>query len=104
MATSGSEVEFQHWMAVRQPKCLKRHKRAVCSAAGGAGVKGVRGGGVGDLIVKLVVETPGRLNSSRQKQLLRDFEGHVVAAAGKHKPKSEGFFSGVKNFFDDLTK
>ncbi len=33
--------------------------------------EGVRGGGVGDLIVKLVVETPVKL-SSRQKQLLRD--------------------------------
>ena len=69
----------------------------------GKGVKGVRGGGVGDLIVKLVVETPVNL-SSRQKELLKEFDESCGGdAATKHKPKSEGFFNGVKKFFDDLT-
>ncbi len=68
----------------------------------GKGVKGVRGGSVGDLIVKLVVETPVKL-SSRQKELLREFDEICAGAANKHKPKSEGFFNGVKKFFDDLT-
>ncbi len=68
----------------------------------GKGVKGVRGGGVGDLIVKLVVETPVKL-STRQKELLREFDETCAGAANKHKPKSEGFFNGVKKFFDDLT-
>ncbi len=69
----------------------------------GKGVKGVRGGGIGDLIVKLVVETPVNL-SSRQKDLLKEFEESCGGeAATKHKPKSEGFFNGVKKFFDDLT-
>lgn len=69
----------------------------------GKGVQSVRGGGVGDLICKLVVETPVNL-SSKQKELLRDFEATLEGSAGKmHKPKSEGFFNGVKKFFDDLT-
>ncbi|MCW8346103.1 MULTISPECIES: molecular chaperone DnaJ [Vibrio] len=69
----------------------------------GKGVKGVRGGGVGDLIVKLVIETPVKL-SARQKELLREFEDTCGGeAANKHQPKSEGFFNGVKKFFDDLT-
>ncbi|EMK3314683.1 molecular chaperone DnaJ [Vibrio vulnificus] len=69
----------------------------------GKGVKGVRGGAIGDLIVKLVVETPVNL-SSRQKELLKEFEESCCGeAATKHKPKSEGFFNGVKKFFDDLT-
>lgn len=69
----------------------------------GKGVKSVRGGAQGDLLVKLVVETPVKL-SSRQKELLREFEESCGGeAAGKHSPKSEGFFSGVKKFFDDLT-
>ncbi len=69
----------------------------------GKGVKGVRGGAIGDLIVKLVVETPVNL-SSRQKELLRELEDSCGGdAATKHKPKSEGFFNGVKKFFDDLT-
>lgn len=69
----------------------------------GKGVKGVRGGAQGDLIVKLVVETPVKL-SSKQKELLKEFEELCAGdATNKHKPKSEGFFNGVKKFFDDLT-
>ncbi|MCA2014517.1 molecular chaperone DnaJ [Vibrio tritonius] len=69
----------------------------------GKGVKSVRGGAVGDLIVKLVVETPVKL-SARQKELLRELEDSCLGEDGnKHKPKSEGFFKGVKKFFDDLT-
>lgn len=69
----------------------------------GKGVQSVRGGGVGDLICKLVVETPVHL-SSKQKELLREFEETLGGSAAKtHKPKSEGFFNGVKKFFDDLT-
>ncbi|PKF50594.1 molecular chaperone DnaJ [Enterovibrio nigricans] len=69
----------------------------------GKGVQSVRGGGLGDLICKLVVETPVNL-SSKQKELLREFEETLGgSAAKKHKPKSEGFFDGVKKFFDDLT-
>ncbi|MGF1688810.1 molecular chaperone DnaJ [Photobacterium japonica] len=69
----------------------------------GKGVKSVRGGAMGDLICKLVVETPVNL-SSRQKELLQELEETLGGtAAKKHKPKSEGFFDGVKKFFDDLT-
>ncbi|UXI00758.1 molecular chaperone DnaJ [Photobacterium sp. TY1-4] len=69
----------------------------------GKGVKSVRGGAVGDLICKLVVETPVNL-SARQKELLQELEETLGGtAAKKHKPKSEGFFDGVKKFFDDLT-
>ncbi|WP_273858666.1 molecular chaperone DnaJ [Photobacterium sp. GSS17] len=69
----------------------------------GKGVKSVRGGAVGDLICKLVVETPVNL-SARQKELLQELEETLGgSAAKKHKPKSEGFFDGVKKFFDDLT-
>ncbi|MFV0576341.1 MAG: molecular chaperone DnaJ [Vibrio sp.] len=71
----------------------------------GKGVKSVRGGATGDLICKLVVETPVKL-SSRQKDLLRELEESFGGeeASQKHKPKSDGFFNGVKKFFDDLTK
>ncbi|PCS23643.1 molecular chaperone DnaJ [Candidatus Enterovibrio escicola] len=69
----------------------------------GKGVKSVRGGGIGDLICKLVVETPVNL-IGKQKELLKEFEETLGGSgAKKHKPKSEGFFDGVKKFFDDLT-
>ena len=64
----------------------------------GKGVQSVRGGGVGDLICKLVVETPVNL-SSKQKELLREFEDSLSGSSeNKHKPKSDGFFKGVKVF------
>ncbi|MFY0666811.1 MAG: molecular chaperone DnaJ [Alteromonas stellipolaris] len=68
----------------------------------GKGVKSVRSGAVGDLMCKVVVETPVSL-SSRQKELLQELEESVGKASSKHSPKAQGFFDGVKKFFDDLT-
>ena len=69
----------------------------------GKGVKSVRGGAVGDLMCKVTLETPVKLNAE-QKELLQQFEASLNSgSAKKHKPKSEGFFDGVKSFFDDLT-
>ncbi|AWB65976.1 molecular chaperone DnaJ [Saccharobesus litoralis] len=65
----------------------------------GKGVKSVRGGAVGDLICKTVIETPVNL-SEEQKDFLRQLE---ASTTHKHKPKEQGFFDGVKRFFDDLT-
>lgn len=70
----------------------------------GKGVKSVRGGVVGDLLCKAYVETPIKL-SDEQKDLLMQFNETLKGSKGnKHKPKEEGFFAGVKKFFDDLTK
>ena len=69
----------------------------------GKGVKSVRSGAVGDLICKVVIETPVNLND-RQKELLKELEESMGADNGKNRPKAQGFFDGVKKFFDDLTK
>ncbi|MGL5292169.1 MAG: molecular chaperone DnaJ [Vibrionaceae bacterium] len=69
----------------------------------GKGIQSVRGGAVGDLLCKVVTETPVNL-SNKQKELLRQLEESFEgSAANKHKPKSQGFLAGVKKFFDDLT-
>jgi molecular chaperone DnaJ len=62
------------------------------------GVKPVRGGSRGDLFCKVMVETPVKL-SSEQKELLRKFETSLKADDGRHTPREEGFFEGVKRFF-----
>ena len=67
----------------------------------GKGVKSVRSHAVGDLLCKVVMETPVNLNE-RQKELLREFEGTLTGQSKKHSPKAEGFFDGVKKFFQDL--
>lgn len=66
------------------------------------GVKSVRTGAVGDLICKVVLETPVNL-SSKQKAILQEFDASITGSAAKHSPKEKGFFDGVKKFFDDLT-
>lgn len=103
MAALGGEVEVPTLDGRVNLKVPEETQTGRMFRMRGKGVKGVRGGGVGDLIVKLVLETPVKL-SSRQKELLREFEESCGGdAANKHKPKSEGFFNGVKKFFDDLT-
>ncbi|GLS83655.1 molecular chaperone DnaJ [Paraferrimonas haliotis] len=69
----------------------------------GKGVKSVRSHAVGDLICKVLVETPVKLND-KQKELLEEFEASLNGGKHCHRPKAEGFFDGVKKFFDDLTK
>ncbi|WP_199609203.1 molecular chaperone DnaJ [Flocculibacter collagenilyticus] len=70
----------------------------------GKGVKSVRSGVTGDLICKVVVETPVNL-TEKQKDLLRQLDDTmgVGEEAAKYRPKEKGFFDGVKKFFDDLT-
>jgi molecular chaperone DnaJ len=67
----------------------------------GKGVKSVRSHAIGDLLCKVVMETPVNLNE-QQKELLRQFEASLTGASSKHSPKAEGFFDGVKKFFQDL--
>jgi molecular chaperone DnaJ len=66
----------------------------------GKGVAPVRGGGAGDLMVKVVVETPVNL-TSRQKELLREFQETTEDGHQKHSPKKHSFFDSVKKFFED---
>ncbi|MBN3564001.1 molecular chaperone DnaJ [Aliamphritea spongicola] len=68
----------------------------------GKGIKPVRGGAVGDLLVRAIVETPVNL-SNRQKELLREFESAMDDSQQHHAPKKTGFFDSVKKFFEDMT-
>jgi molecular chaperone DnaJ len=67
----------------------------------GKGVKPVRGGGVGDLICRVIVETPVNL-TDRQKDLLRQFEESIKGGGGKHNPHATSWLDGVKTFFKDM--
>ncbi len=66
----------------------------------GKGVTQVRGSGVGDLLCKVVVETPVKLTSD-QKDLLEQFKTSL-GGSDKHSPKEKSWFDGVKDFFDGL--
>lgn len=61
------------------------------------GMPALRGGGTGDLLIELVVETPVNL-TARQKELLREFE----KLSEENNPEASSFFSKVKNFWDGM--
>ncbi|MGQ9426503.1 molecular chaperone DnaJ [Gilvimarinus sp. F26214L] len=62
----------------------------------GKGVTPVRGGAPGDLMCRVVVETPVNLNS-RQKELLRELQESM--SDNKNSPRQSSWFEGMKNFF-----
>jgi len=66
----------------------------------GKGVAPVRGGGAGDLMCKVAVETPVHLDK-RQRELLDEFH-KTLEGDSSHSPKANGWFEGVKRFFGDL--
>ena len=69
----------------------------------GKGVQPVRGGPIGDLMCRAVVETPVNL-SSRQKQLLEELRSTLDEGGNRQSPRQSSWFEGVKSFFDGMTK
>jgi molecular chaperone DnaJ len=67
----------------------------------GKGVKPVRESTVGDLICRVVVETPVNL-TERQKELLREFDESVQEGGSRHSPQSTSWLDGVKSFFERM--
>ena len=66
----------------------------------GKGMPALRSVSFGDMIITLVVEIPKNL-SSRQKELLREFDEE---SDHNNIPQSTGFFTKVRDFWDDLKK
>ncbi|MGH6959906.1 MAG: molecular chaperone DnaJ, partial [Dongiaceae bacterium] len=65
----------------------------------GKGMSVLRASARGDMYVEIAVETPVNL-TKRQQELLQEFES---AGKGKtHSPASEGFFTKVREFWEDL--
>lgn len=61
------------------------------------GMPALRGGGVGDMLIELAVETPVNL-TARQKEILREFE----KLSEDNNPEGSSFFSKVKGFWDGM--
>ncbi len=66
----------------------------------GKGVKPVRDNVVGDLLCRVIVETPVKL-SAKQKELLRELDGSMKDNK-KHSPHAHSWLDGVKKFFDGM--
>lgn len=66
------------------------------------GVRSVRNSTKGDLLCRVVVETPVKL-SSKQKDLLKQFDESMKNGGNKHSPQASSWLDGVKKFFDSMT-
>ncbi len=67
----------------------------------GKGVKPVRGGPEGDLLCRVLVETPVNL-TDKQKELIKELDDTMQAGGKKHSPQSSGWMDGVKSFFEGM--
>jgi molecular chaperone DnaJ len=67
----------------------------------GKGVKPVRGGARGDLLCRIAVEIPVNL-SSRQKELLREFDDLSRKDSKRHAPHESDWSAKVRKFFEDM--
>lgn len=65
------------------------------------GMKSVRGYAQGDLLCKVIVETPVNL-SREQKELLTQLHDSLENSKSNHSPRSSSWFAGVKKFFEDM--
>jgi len=65
----------------------------------GKGIRGVRSQAPGDLFCHVVVETPVNL-TSRQRELLQEFETISQKDAARHNPRAKGWFDKVREFFE----
>ncbi len=63
----------------------------------GKGMPALRGGGAGDMLIEIAVETPVNL-TSRQKEILREFE----RLSEDNNPEGSSFFSKVRSFWDSM--
>ncbi|MCT8765593.1 molecular chaperone DnaJ [Glaesserella parasuis] len=102
MAALGGEIEVPTLDGRVKLKIPAETQTGKLFRVRGKGVTSARGGYAGDLICKVIIETPVSLNEE-QKELLRKLE-ESLEGKGQHRPKHEGFFKGVKNFFDNLSK
>jgi len=67
----------------------------------GKGVKPVRGGATGDLLCRVVVETPVNL-TKEQKDLLQKLAESMEAGGKQHTPQEGSWLDGVKKFFEEM--
>ena len=67
----------------------------------GKGVKPVRGGPQGDLICRVILETPVKL-TAEQRRLVEELDRSLAGGGSKHSPNAHGWLDKVKGFFKDV--
>lgn len=67
----------------------------------GKGIKGIRSNAAGDLLCKIIVETPVNL-TKEQKSMLEQFQSSLDESKKNHAPKNSGWLNNMKKFFEGI--
>ncbi|MFN3234681.1 MAG: molecular chaperone DnaJ [Gammaproteobacteria bacterium] len=98
-ATLGGEIEVPTLEGKVKLKIQSGTQSGKVYRLRGKGIKPVRGGSTGDLMCRVMVETPVNL-SSEQKKMLLDLESSLRKDGDKHSPRAKSWFDSVKGFFE----
>ena len=98
-AALGSEIEIPTLDGYAKIKIPSETQSGKVFRLRGKGIKGVRSATHGDLMVHIVVETPVKL-TTRQKELLAEFEEINQSDTAQHNPRSKSWMNKVKDFFE----
>jgi len=97
-AALGGEIEIPTLDGAAQIKIPAETQSGKTFRLRGKGIKGVRSAAHGDLYCHVVIETPINL-TSRQKELLREFEDINQKDSDRHNPRAKSWMDKVKDFF-----
>jgi len=102
LATLGGELDVPTLNGRAKLKIPPETQTGKAFRLRGMGVPSVRGGGHGDTICRVTVETPVNL-TAKQKEMLKEFEASLSDHNNKkHTPKMTSWFDKVKKFFEDM--
>lgn len=97
-AALGGEIEIPTLDGYAKIKIPAETQSSKVFRLRGKGIKGVRSTTHGDLMCHVVVETPVSL-TSRQKELLQEFETISSKDTARHNPRAKSWMDRVKEFF-----
>ena len=100
IAALGGEIEIPTLDGYAKIKIPAETQTGKIFRLRGKGIKGVRSSSHGDLQCHVVVETPVSL-TSRQKELLQEFEAISSKDAARHNPRANSWMDRVKAFFPE---
>lgn len=101
MAALGGEIEVPTLDGKVSLKIPEETQSGKLFRLKGKGVRSVRATSKGDLICRVVVETPVNLNK-QQKELLQELEKSMQGEGRDHSPKAKSWLDGVKEFFENM--
>ncbi len=102
-ATLGGELEVPTLSGKGNLKIPAETQTGKLFKITGKGVKSVRNHTTGNLLVRVIVETPVNLNKE-QIDLLEKFQASLGEGGNRHSPQESDWLDNLKGFWDKMTK